>query len=63
LHAGVTGSPRLSVIIPTHNRSGLLRRTLRSVLNQAGVNLEVIVIDDGSSDDTAGMVLSLVDQR
>ncbi len=42
----------VSVIIPTFNRSRKLIRALRSVLNQTFRDYEVIVVDDGSSDDT-----------
>lgn len=45
-------SESVAVVIPTHNRSDLLRITLKNVLCQEGVDLQVAVIDDGSSDDT-----------
>jgi glycosyltransferase involved in cell wall biosynthesis len=44
--------PDISVIIPTYNRSGLLRQAVDSCLAQTGVRLEVLVIDDASPDDT-----------
>jgi glycosyltransferase involved in cell wall biosynthesis len=53
----------ISVVVPTHNRSGLLTQTLRSVLWQRGVDLEVVVVDDGSTDDTAEVVAALDDPR
>jgi glycosyltransferase involved in cell wall biosynthesis len=53
----------ISVVVPTHNRSAWLRQTLRSVLAQADVDLEVIVVDDGSTDDTGEMVGRLPDPR
>ncbi len=46
----------LSVIIPTHNRRALLERALTSVLAQTVPAKEVIVVDDGSSDDTGAAV-------
>jgi glycosyltransferase involved in cell wall biosynthesis len=55
--------PEVSVIIPTHQRCGLLRRTLRSVLAQEAVDMEVIVVDDGSTDSTAALVSNVPDPR
>lgn len=45
-------APLISVIIPTYNRASLLREAVDSVLNQTFQNFEVIVIDDGSKDET-----------
>jgi glycosyltransferase involved in cell wall biosynthesis len=42
--------PLVSVVVPTRNRARLLQRTLQSVLNQSTGDLEVIVVDDGSTD-------------
>jgi glycosyltransferase involved in cell wall biosynthesis len=53
----------VSVVVPTHNRSGLLTLTLRSVLWQRDVDLEIVVVDDGSTDDTAEAVAGLHDAR
>jgi glycosyltransferase involved in cell wall biosynthesis len=55
--------PDVSVVIPTHNRRERLRLTLRSALEQRDVVLEVIVVDDGSSDGTAEMIETLDDPR
>lgn len=55
--------PEVSVVVPTRNRSALLAQTLRTVLWQQNVDLEVIVIDEGSTDDTASIVASLHDPR
>ena len=44
--------PLISVIIPTFNRGTFLTRTVESVLQQTFQNLELIVVDDGSTDDT-----------
>ena len=53
--------PLISVIIPAYNAEASIRRTIESVLRQTHANLEVIVVDDGSSDDTARIVEELAD--
>lgn len=50
--------PLVSVIVPTFNRAYCLARTLDSALAQTHAEIEVIVVDDGSSDDTRAMVAS-----
>jgi glycosyltransferase involved in cell wall biosynthesis len=55
--------PDVSVVIPTHNRRRLLGQAVRSALGQVGVEVEVVVVDDGSSDGTADAVASLGDDR
>jgi glycosyltransferase involved in cell wall biosynthesis len=55
--------PLVSVIIPTHNRSRLLTTTLRSALAQREVDLEIIVVDDGSTDGTPDVLGSASDPR
>ncbi|MFH1843698.1 MAG: glycosyltransferase [bacterium] len=46
------GDPVISVVIPAYNAAEFMRRTVESVLDQTGVTVEVIVVDDGSSDAT-----------
>jgi glycosyltransferase involved in cell wall biosynthesis len=53
----------VSVVIPTCNRAGLLRRAIASVLRQTYDHLEVIVVDDASTDDTRDVVESFNDRR
>jgi glycosyltransferase involved in cell wall biosynthesis len=45
-------TPRVTVIIPTYNRAGCLREAVDSVLTQNFRDFELIVVDDGSTDDT-----------
>jgi glycosyltransferase involved in cell wall biosynthesis len=53
----------VSVVIPTRNRWPFLRRALASVLAQEAVGLEVIVVDDGSTDDTPERLAEVDDGR
>jgi glycosyltransferase involved in cell wall biosynthesis len=55
--------PRVTVGIPTYNRSGSLREALNSVLEQSLKDIEVIVLDNASTDDTSEMIASLQDSR
>ena len=55
--------PAVSVIVPTHNRASLLRRAIDSVRRQTVGDFEIIVVDDASSDDTAGVVRGYGDPR
>lgn len=45
--------PTLSVVVPTFNASDFIEKCLSSILAQKGIDLEVLVVDDGSNDDTA----------
>jgi glycosyltransferase involved in cell wall biosynthesis len=53
----------VSAVVPTRNRSQLLPMTLRSVLRQADVRLEIVVVDDASIDDTRNVVAAFGDPR
>lgn len=55
--------PLISVIIPVYNRRELLPRALESVLNQSHTDLEIIIIDDGSTDGTSELDLLSSDKR
>lgn len=52
--------PKVSVIIPTYNRSDLLRNAVKSVQSQTLENWEAIVVDDGSTDDTKAVTAELI---
>jgi len=56
-------SPAVSVIIPTYNRACSIRRSVQSVLNQTFNDLEVIIIDDGSTDGTKKVLKDFSDKR
>jgi glycosyltransferase involved in cell wall biosynthesis len=55
--------PKVSILIPTHNRARLLRKAIVSVLEQSFQDFEIIVVDDASDDDTRDVVESLADGR
>lgn len=49
--------PLVSIIIPTYNRAHLIGETLDSVMAQTYTNWECIVVDDGSTDNTAELLV------
>jgi glycosyltransferase involved in cell wall biosynthesis len=51
------------VVIPTYNRGPLIRRAVESALAQTYPALEVLVVDDGSTDDTAARLAAMADTR
>jgi glycosyltransferase involved in cell wall biosynthesis len=52
-----------SVIIPTFNRADLIASTINSLLNQTFNNFEILIIDDGSTDNTEAIVSEFSDNR
>ncbi len=54
--------PKISVIIPTYNRAKVISRSVESVLTQTYHNIELIVVDDGSTDDTLTVLSKYGDQ-
>lgn len=55
--------PSLTVAMPAYNAAGFIREALDSVLSQRDVDLEVIIVDDASTDDTAEVVQQVGDAR
>lgn len=53
-------SPLISIIIPTYNRAHLISETLDSILSQSYKNWECIVVDDGSTDNTADVLTTYI---
>jgi glycosyltransferase involved in cell wall biosynthesis len=56
-------SPTVTVVIPSRNRWPFLSRTIASALAQAGVDIELLVVDDGSTDETPAALAEVDDPR
>jgi len=46
----------ISIIIPTYNRAKLIKESIKSVLNQTYQNFELLIMDDGSSDNNQKII-------
>ena len=55
--------PLVSICIPTYNRAHMVNRAIESALSQTYPNIEIIVVDDGSTDNTDDLVFSYQDSR
>lgn len=55
--------PFYTVVIPAYNRADIIKQTIQSVLNQSFSDFEVLVVDDGSEDNTLEVVKSIDDPR
>lgn len=53
---------KVSIIIPTHNRANVVKRAIQSALNQTYKNIEVIVVSDGSTDNTDLVIRELLEK-
>jgi len=59
----MTEPPLASILIPAHNREAYIKRAVESALAQTIKNIEVVVVDDGSTDTTPAILRSIQDQR
>lgn len=55
--------PKVSIIIPTWNRAAYIKETIESVLSQTYQNWELIIVDDGSTDNTEEIISQIKDNR
>lgn len=58
----MASSPFISIIVPMYNAENYIERCILSIMNQTYPNIEVLVIDDGSKDNSGRIVLSLVEK-
>jgi len=63
LQGRVPTPPRISVVLPVRNGAQFVREAVESVLTQTFRDLELIVLDDGSTDETPGIIRSFADPR
>ena len=63
LNREVSGNHKVSVIMPTFNRADIIADSIESVLNQDYRHIELIIVDDGSTDATRAVVESFSDDR
>jgi len=55
--------PKVSIVLPTYNGAKYIRQSIDSCLNQTYKNIELIIVDDGSSDKTPEIIKSYKDKR
>ncbi len=61
--SGSSGRPRISVVLPVWNAEGTIERAVRSILEQTMSDLELVVVDDGSTDTTPEILADIPDDR
>ncbi|MGA2159071.1 MAG: glycosyltransferase [Dehalococcoidia bacterium] len=63
INTAIRSAPAVTIVIPTFNRSFILGRAIKSVLNQTYPHFELIIVDDCSTDNTEEIVRSFSDER
>ena len=61
--SNLTNTPKISIIVPTYNGKKYISETIESVINQTWQNWELIIIDDGSEDNTCEIISAFEDPR
>lgn len=58
-----SAAPEISILVPSYNHAAFVEGAIRSSLSQEGVSLEVLVVDDGSTDDSPARIQAIEDSR
>ena len=59
----ITTNPLVSVILPVYNAEKYLAESIRSVLNQTFTDFELIILNDGSTDESSSVINTFADSR
>ncbi len=59
----ITNHPTVTIILPTYNRGYCIEKSIKSLLAQSFKDFELIISDDGSTDDTSSLIASIDDKR
>jgi glycosyltransferase involved in cell wall biosynthesis len=59
----INTGPLVSIIMPTYNRAALIMETIESIIQQSYQSWELLIIDDGSDDETEAIIITIKDKR